>query len=172
MPLPRRTPVTSGVPSASVAQVRSDEAGIRLGQHLARHRHVVRHRHAGERAFARERGELLRLLPAQAAAEDAAAAAQLDRHEFVVAGGEARAGEAHQHAAVLDPGIEAVARVAGDVADIGEDHHRHALLDELDDRVGGRAALGEAHVGERPERAAEIDRSRRAAAGRCRWSSR
>ena len=42
------------------------QAGVRLGQHLPRHRHVVRHRHAVERAFARERGELLRLIPAQA----------------------------------------------------------------------------------------------------------
>ncbi len=92
--------------------------------------------------------ELLRLLPGQAAAEHAAAAAQLHRHEVVVGGGEPRTGEAHQHAAVLDPAGELLARLR-DVADVGEDQHRQALLDELAHRLGGRAALGEPHVGER-----------------------
>ena len=133
-----------------------DQAGFRLGQHLPRDGHVVRHRHAAERAFAREGGELLRLFPAQAAAEDAAAAAQLHRHQIVVGGGEPRAGEAHQHAAVLDPGGEPVARLARDVADIGQHDHRHVLLDEAPHRLGGRGDLGEPHVGERIERARQI----------------
>ena len=67
----------------------------------------------------------------QAAAEDAAAAAQPHRHEIVVGGGEPRAGKAHQHAAVLDPARQPVARLARDIADIGEDHHRQVLVEEL-----------------------------------------
>ena len=47
-------------------------------------------------------------------------------------------------------------RRLGDIADVGEDHHRHALLEELGHRLRRRAALGEPHVGERPERAREI----------------
>ncbi len=42
MPLPRRAAVTSGVPSASVAQVRSVSAGVGLGQNLAVDGHVGR----------------------------------------------------------------------------------------------------------------------------------
>ena len=133
------------------------QPGVRLRQDLARHRDVVRHQHAVERAFARERRQLLGLVPAQAAAENAAAAAQLDRYQLVVGGGEPRAGKAYQHAALVDPARQAVARVAGDVADIGEDDHRQALLDELGDRLAGRAAFGEPDVGERPERPRQVE---------------
>ena len=100
-------------------------------------------------------GELLRLVPAQRAAERAAAAAELDRNEIVVAGREPRAGEAHQHAAVLDPLGQAFARF-GDVADVGEDHHRQPLIHELVDRLRRRAAIGLPHVGERIERARQV----------------
>ena len=132
------------------------ELRIRLGQHLAVDGDVVRHRHAGERAFARECGELLRLFPAQAAAEDAAAAAQLHRHQVVVGGaGEMRTGKAHQHAAIVDPFVELLARLR-DVADIGEDQHRQMLVEEALDRFRRRDAFGEADVGERIERAREI----------------
>ena len=156
-PLPRRLAVTSGVPSASVAQVRSarPESGSASTWRVT----VTSFGTAmpANGPSREKRGERLRLVPAQAAAEHAAAAAQLHRHQFVVAGGQPRAGEAHQHAAVLDPARQPVARVAGDVADIGEDHHRHALVDELLDRFGRRAALGHAHVGERAERARQIE---------------
>ena len=147
------------------------EPGVGLGQHLTRHRHVVRHRHGVERAFARERRELLRLLPRERAAERAPAAAQLHRNEIVVGGRKTRAREAHQHAALVDPFAEPLARLA-DIADVGKDQHRQVRIEELLDRLRGRAALGEPHVGERVERAREIDRSRRAAAARCRRSSR
>ena len=53
---------------------------------------------------------MLRLLPAQAAAEAAAATAQLDRHEIVIGLRQTRAGKTHQHAAVLDPCVQALAR--------------------------------------------------------------
>ena len=131
------------------------EAGVRLGQHLAGDRHVGRHRHAGERAVAPEGGELLRLLPAQAAAENAAAAAQLHRHEVVVGGREPRSGEADQHAAVVDPARQLAALLVRDRSDVGQNDHRHALLDEHADRLRGRSALAEPHVGERSERARE-----------------
>ena len=132
------------------------KSGFRLGQHLARDGDVVGHRHAVERAFARERRERLRLVPAQAAAEHAAAAAQLHGHEIVVGGRKPRAGEAHQHAAVLDPGGQPVARLARDVADVGQHDHRHALLDEAAHRFGRRRDVGEPHIGERVERARQI----------------
>ena len=100
-----------------------------LGQHLAGDGDVGRDRHAVERALARESGELLRLVPAQAAAEDAAAAAQLHRHQIVVGAGKMRAGKAHQHAAIVDPFVEPVARL-GDIADIGKNQHRQMLVEE------------------------------------------
>ena len=148
--------MTSGVPSASVAQVRS--VSVASGSASTWRVTVTSfgHRHAEERAVAREGGELLRLLPAQAAAEDAAAAPQLHRHEIVVAGREPRTGEAHQHAAVLDPARELVVRLAGDVADIGEDHHRQVLVEELAHRLRPASPVGKPHVGERIERAREI----------------
>ena len=80
------------------------EHGIGFGEHLPAHGDVLGHDEARERTVGGERGEMLRLLPGQAAAERAAAAAQLDRHEIVVALREPRAGEAHQHAALVDPG--------------------------------------------------------------------
>ena len=132
------------------------EQRIRLRQHLPRHGDVVGHRHAVERAVARETGEVLRLVPAQAAAEDAAAAAQLHRHQIVVfGGGEMRAGEAHQHAAIVDPLVETLARL-GDIADVGEDQHRQALVEEARHRFRRPDAFGEADIGERIERAREI----------------
>ena len=79
------------------------ERGVGLGQHLAGDRDVGRHRHAEERALAREGGELLRLVPAQAPPRTRPPRRSLHRHEVVVGGGEPRTGEAHQHAAVLDP---------------------------------------------------------------------
>ena len=63
-PLPRRC---GGDQRRAVGERRPGALGqcrVGLGQHLAAHRHVGRHRHAEERAFAREGGELLRLLPA------------------------------------------------------------------------------------------------------------
>ena len=46
--------------------------------------------------------------------------------------------------------------VAGDIADIGEDHHRQVLIEEMRHRVRRRFALGEPHVGERIERAHDV----------------
>ena len=79
---------------------------------------VIGNGHAGKRAIARKGGERLRLVPAQTAAEDAAAAAQFDRNEIVLRGGEPRTGKAHQNAAFLNPMRKAIVRIA-DIADIG-----------------------------------------------------
>ena len=106
------------------------EHGVGLGQHLAGDGDVLRHGKPGERAVGGERGEMLRLLPGQAAAEAAPAAAQPDRHEIVVGLREAGAGEAHQHAALLDPGVEALADFRRQRADIGQHDHRQLLVEE------------------------------------------
>ena len=132
------------------------ELRIGLRQHLAGDGDIVGHRHAGERAVAREAGELLRLFPTHAAAQDAAAAAQLHRHQIVVGcAGQMRAGKAHQHAAIVEPFVEPLARL-GDVADVGEDQHRQMLVEETLDRFRRRDALGKTDVGERIERARQI----------------
>src|SRR6266404_5398505 len=131
------------------------QRGIGLGQHLAADADVARHHHAEERALAREGVELLRLLPRQAAAENTPAASEFYRHEIVVGGREMRTGKAHQHATVVEPAHEAVARL-GDVAHVGEDHHRQPLLDELVHGLCRRAAIGQPYIGEGPERAPAI----------------
>ena len=156
IPLPRLAAVTSGVPSASVAQVRSARPA---SGSASTWRVTLTSFGTGmlpNGPSLREGGERLRLVPAQAAAERAAAAAKLHRHEIVVGAGEARAGETHQHAAVLDPGDEPVARLARDIADVGQHDHRQVLLDEAAHRVGGRRHVGEPHVGERVERAGQV----------------
>ena len=156
MPLPRRAAVTSGVPSASVAQVRS--VSVESGSASTWRVTVTSFGTAMPlNGLSREkRGELLRLVPAQAAAEDAAAAPQLHRDEIVVGGREPRAGEAHQHAAVLDPFAPAGRALAGDIADIGEDQHRQVLVEEAGRPPRPASRVGEPHVGERIERAREI----------------
>src|SRR5262249_56633323 len=100
------------------------------GQPLAVDGHVVRHRHAEEWTFAREGTELLRLLPRQAAAEDASAAPELHRHEIIVGGGKPRAGKAHEHTAIFDPARKRLTRL-GYIAYVREDQHPQTLLDEL-----------------------------------------
>ena len=133
------------------------QLSVRLGQHLARDRHVVGHREIVERPFAREAAELLRLLPGKRAAEHAAAAPQPHRHEIVVVGRrQARPGEADQHAALVDPARQPLARSRHDGADVGKHQQRDALIDETVDRFARRSALGDPHVGERPERARQI----------------
>lgn len=92
----------------------------------------------------------------QAAAEDAAAAAQLDRHQIVIGLREAGAGEAHQHAALCDPAIEPLADFRRQRADIGHHDHRQLLVEELADRLL-HAAIAEPHVGKGRERAGEIE---------------
>ena len=156
-PLPRCSPVTSGVPSSSEAQllVASTASGSASTWRLT----VMSFGtcEARERAVGGERGQMLRLFPGQAAAEAAAAAAQLDRHQIVIGLRETGTGEAHQHAALIDPGVEALADFRRQRADIGQHDHRQLLIEELRDHLLRRAAVAEPHVGERRQRAGEIE---------------
>ncbi len=148
------------------------EHGVGLGQHLAAHGDVLGHRDAGKRAVGREGSQMLRLFPGQTAAERAAALAQLDRDEIVLGLRQPWPCEPHQHAALVDPGIEALAELRGDGADIGEDDHRQLLVQKLCDALLRRALVGEPDVGERRQRAGEIEGRRqqrlRGLAGRAR----
>ena len=132
------------------------ERGVRFGQNLTGDGHVVRHRHAVECAFSRKGGKRLRLVPAQAAAENAAAAPQPDRNEIVIGRGEPRTGKAHQHAAILDPMRQPIMGIAGDGADIGENQHRQVLVEEMGHGICRRFPLGKPHVGEWAERALDV----------------
>ena len=131
---------------------------IGFGEHLPAHRDVLGHVQSRERTVGRERGEMLRLLPGQAAAERTAAAAQFDRHEIVVALREPRAGETHQHAALIHPGREPVAKLGRERADVGHHDHRQLLIEELGQRLlRGGGLVAEPHVGEGRERAGQIE---------------
>src|SRR5262249_9168402 len=103
---------------------------VGLGPPLAAHRDGIPPPHARGKAFAPERGKLLRLIPAQRAAEHAAATAQPHWYEVVIAGGQPWTCEAHQHPAVLGPARQLLLRFRG-IADVGEDDHRYALLKKL-----------------------------------------
>ena len=101
-PLPRRPAVTSGVPSARRAQILSASAGVGLGQHLPGDGDLLGRGEPEERAPRLEGRDVLRRLPRQRAAEQAAAAPKLGRRQVVVAGGETGAREAQQDAAVVE----------------------------------------------------------------------
>ena len=134
------------------------QRGVGLGQHLPRHGHVRGHLEAGERAVGVEGGEVLGLLPGQAAAKAAVAAPQLHRHQVVLGIGEAGAGEAHQHAAALDPRIEPLAQLRRQRADVRQHDHRQLLVEELRDGLRRRTAIAEPDVGERRQRAGDVER--------------
>ena len=133
------------------------EHGVGLGQHLAVDGDILRHNETRERTIGGERGHVLRLLPGQAAAERASAAAQLDGNEVVIGLREPGPGETHQHAALLDPGVEPVADFRRQRADIGHHDHRQPLIEELPDHLLRRAAIAEPDVGEWRQRAGEIE---------------
>ena len=155
-PLPRRAAVTSGVPSASVAQVFSLNAASGSARTCRLTVTSVRYGEAVERAVVRKGRQRLRFVPTQAAAEDAAAAAQPHRHQIVVGRRQPRAGEAQQNAAVLDPMRQPVVGIAGDIADIGEDQHRHVLIEKMRHCFGRRFTLRHPDIGERIERAGDV----------------
>ena len=131
---------------------------IGFGEHLPGDGDILRHHQARERPVGRERGQTLRLFPGETAAEAASAAAQLDRHQIVVGLRQPRAGEPHQHAALLDPCIDALANFGRQRADIRHHDHRQLLVEELRDRLLRRAAIAQPHVGERRQRAGQIER--------------
>src|ERR1700760_966723 len=90
-PLPRRSPVTSGVPSSSEAQllVASDASGSASTWRLTG---------TSLGPVGGKGGEMRGLFPGQAAAKRASAAAQLYGHQAVVVGlRQPRTGKPHQH---------------------------------------------------------------------------
>ena len=122
----------------------------RLGEHLAAHADVRGHREPGERGVVPERREARRLAPRQRAAEHPAAAAQPHRHQIVGALGEARTGEAYQHAAALEPVLDDAAIVADDSGHVGEHEHGQRPGQQI-------PQLAAAHLAERGERAFEVE---------------
>ena len=156
MPLPRRCAVTSGVPSVSVAQVRSVSSASGSASTWRRTVTSLGTVMVANGLSCEKPARCCGLSQLKRAAEGAAAAAQAHRDEVVVLGaGEMRAGKAHQHAAVVDPFGQRLVRLA-DIADVGEDQHRQMLVEEARDRFRRRHRAGRAHVGEGIERAGEI----------------
>lgn len=152
-------PALAGDQRGAVGQRRPGAVGkaaLGLGQHLPGDGDVVRHLHVAERALTGEAAELLRRLPRERAAEHPAAATQLHRQQVVLGVGEARAGKAHQHPAILDEPRQPGAGGGRDGADVRQYQHRQALVEEAVDVLGGRSGLGDAQVGERPERAGDV----------------
>jgi len=134
------------------------EHGIGFGEHLPADGDVLGDRKAGERTVGGEGGQMLRLLPSETAAEAAPTTPQFHRHQIVVGLRQARAGKTHQHAALFDPGGQTLADLRRQRADIGEHDHRQLLVEELRDRLlRGDAAIAQPYVGERSERAGEIE---------------
>ncbi len=116
----------SGDQRRAVGQARPGlvgEVGRRLGQNLLGDAHVLGDRDAEERAVGRELGQRRRLAPAHDAAQRAVAQAERRRHQRVVAGGEVGAGEAHGHAAALDPLGDLVAVVGRGRRAVGDQQH-------------------------------------------------
>jgi len=85
---------------------------------------------------------VLRRGPGKCAAQIASAHAQLHRHEIVDIRRHAAAGKAQQHAAILDKLRNTVIVRAGDVADIGQDQHRHVTRQRVFDRAFARVRIG------------------------------
>ena len=123
-----------------------------LGKHLAVHPYVGGDGQSGERRAGCEGRERRRLVPRHRAAEHAAAAAQPDRHQVVgvaSAVGDARAGEADQHAAGLQPVHQGGPVVADHLGDVGENQHGERPRQQL-------AQFALAHFAEGIERAFQI----------------
>ena len=134
------------------------EHGIGFGEHLPVDGDVLGHRKARERTVGCEGGQMLRLFPGQTAAEAASAAPQLHRHQVVVGLRQSGAGKTHQHAALFDPGVEPLADLRRQRADVRQHDHRQFLIEKLRDRLlRGNPAVAEPHVGEWSERTGEIE---------------
>ena len=141
-PDPRAASVTSGVPSASAAQVWlcSSAEGTASTCRLTRTSSGTVRPPNGRTG--REGGDARRLAPGQRAPELAVPAQQLDRQQGIalVEGrvGGARSGEAHQQAAFLHPGRDGVTFLAWRQRPVRE--HQH-----------GEIALQQRHAGRLPE---------------------
>ena len=131
---------------------------VRLGEHLPVDGDILRHGETGKRSVGRERSEVLRLFPGEAAAQDASAAAQLHRHQVIIGLRQTGAGKTHQHPALLDPRGQTFANLGRQGADICEHDHRQLLVEKLRDRLLWRAAIAKPYIGERRQCAGEVER--------------
>ena len=148
-PLPRCSPVTSGVPSTREAQLFAASARIRFGEHLPVDGHVVRHRKRRERPVRGEGSEMLRVFPGHAATEAAAAVPQFYGHQIVVCLRQARPREPHQHAAMFDPIVDPMAQFRRQRADVGHHDHWQLLIQKLGDDLLRGSLVAEPDIGER-----------------------
>jgi len=118
--------------SASVAQVyRSMQRRAPLSTLPGDSSRFVRHRHAVERLSRENAGERLRLVPAQAAAKNAAAAPQPLPAQDRRPSRKPRPRGNAQHAAVSIQCARRSWRVAGNVADVGENQHRQVWIEKM-----------------------------------------
>ena len=137
-PLPDCAAVTSGVPSASAAQVRSASAPSGSASTWRLTSDVVGHGQAGERAAARRSSRAAaascqeRLPPRMRSPWRS-----VHRDQRVGRRGEARAGEADERAALAHPVGDLLLDVGRQRADVGHGDHRGARLDQFRNRHGG-----------------------------------
>ncbi len=116
------------------------QARDRLGQHLPLDGHLLGHGEAGEGRAVGEGREPLRLLPGERAAQRAFAGAQRHRQQPVRVLGHARAGEAHEGAALLDEAREC--RFLARLGDRPVGHREHGEAARQKRVEGGAPRLG------------------------------
>ena len=147
-PRPRSSAVTSGVPSASRAHVLR-LIYPRFGENLTTDADVSRRRQFGEGAGFLERKQPGGFRPGHCAAENASAAPQPDRDQFIAAAGEFRSGEAQRHAAVRHPFFQGPSVGFQNLADVGEHDYGNLPLEQFRDAPAAR-------LGERAKRALQV----------------
>ena len=103
-----------------------------------------------------ERRQRLRRRPRQRAAEGTAADTQRHGQQVVAAVLQARTGEAHEHAALFDPGLHLSFDVAGQRADVGEHQDRRVLLQRGIDTGREVGVLRLDELGERRQRLLDV----------------
>src|SRR5205814_8811392 len=103
---------------------------IGLGEHLSRDGDVLWYAEAGEWPLGGEGSEVLRFFPCQAAAEAAAAMAQLDRDEVVIGLRQMRPRKADQYAALCDPARDTFANFRRQCSNVGKHDHRQLLVEK------------------------------------------
>ena len=137
-PSPRLAAVTSGVPSFRRAHTfTSGPSAAGSASTCLLTSTSARRRQPGEQAVVAEGRQRLRRRPRQRAAQRAPAEPQGHGQQVVAALLQARAGEAHEDAALLHPLLDPLLDVVRQRADVGQHQHRHVALDEAVDD-GGR----------------------------------
>ena len=147
-PRPDGAAVTSGVPSASAAQVRSDSApsGSASTWRLTRTSSGTVIPAKGLASDSVASG--CSTSQVEAAAEHAVAVPEADRDQGIGCGGEMRPGEADQRPTLGDPLRHLLLDVGRQRADVGHDDDRRAGLDQLGDGDGGVGVARLGDVGE------------------------